>query len=192
MGEDVMCEKNRQEAKSSLEKYLFFFERFMNHQKASQVAKDQLHATAPKWVQELHQKYSLSFDETEFILDALGQVVLCRQVLKWTYVYAYYESEEAPTNVSTRRVSGEIFDYLQKNLEEKTDRLHEFVEKDLTAWVPGDDDAEATSANNSIVETVSLDPMVAKNEFLEFRSRVCSYLAVTKNFCEKIVAELHS
>ena len=179
-------EQDRAQAKSVLEKYLFHFERFMNHQKAANLARKDLVEKFPSFVSILHDRFALSVNEVEFIKDALTQVVACRQVLKWTYVYAYYMDEESGEHAAQRSVeTRELFEYLQKNLEEKTDKLHELVEKDLDKYVAEESEVEGGEKPSPN------DPEKIKIEFLEFRSHVCNYLAVTKNFCSKIVSELN-
>merc|ERR1719399_101437 len=76
-------------------------------------------------VQELHDKHGFEIIELQFLYDALRQVRACRRVLKWTYVYGYYLEEAGPEK--------NLFEFLQKNLEEKTDNLHELLEKDFDA-----------------------------------------------------------
>ncbi|EER03653.1 ankyrin repeat and ibr domain containing protein, putative [Perkinsus marinus ATCC 50983] len=134
-------------AKHSLQKYMFHYERYVNHERAANLARE--------------------VSELGFITSALQQVVECRRVLKWTYVYGYYlnrvdEDSEGDSerdlrrrmtpglsdHWSTRRLNHgnsssvrrdvhaavarrQLFEFLQKNLEEKTEALHELIEKDL-------------------------------------------------------------
>merc|ERR1719160_2066530 len=79
-----------------------------------------------KKVQDLHDKHGFEIIELQFLYDALRQVRTCRRVLKWTYVYGYYLQESGPEK--------NLFEDLQKNLEEKTDKLHEMLEKDLDSY----------------------------------------------------------
>merc|ERR1719422_2264225 len=79
-------------------------------------------------VQQLHDKHEIEIVELQFLYDALKQVRACRRVLKWTYVYGYYLEENGPEK--------NLFEHLQKNLEEKTDSLHEMLEKDFDFFFP--------------------------------------------------------
>merc|ERR1719225_2600651 len=83
-------------------------------------------------VQTLHDSYGFEIIELQFLYDALRQVRACRRVLKWTYVYGYYLEETGPEK--------NLFEHLQKNLEEKTDYLHEMLEKDLETQFFGADE----------------------------------------------------
>merc|ERR1719261_1447868 len=93
-------------------------------------------ALAEGKVKILHDNHGFEIIELQFLYDALRQVRACRRVLKWTYVFGYYLEETSPEK--------NLFEYLQKNLEEKTDNLHELLEKDFND-IFKKDGQEATS-----------------------------------------------
>jgi len=105
-------ETTRQKAKHALDKYIFYFERFMDHDRGMKLTVREENDIESK-VQTLHDKHGFEIIELEFLYDALRQVRACRRVLKWTYVYGYYLDDGGPEN--------NLFEYLQKNLEQKTD-----------------------------------------------------------------------
>merc|ERR1740121_15310 len=121
-------------------------------------------------VKDLHDKHNFPIIELQFLYDALKQVCACRRVLKWTYVYGYY--------LGTASAEKNLFEHLQKNLEEKTDCLHEMLEKDLDAkffsnenpYRPGDPEMHAL--------------------FMDFRSHVTNFTNVTQKFREQILTGL--
>merc|ERR1712137_709766 len=124
-------ELDQRKAQHALEKYMFYFERFMNHDRGMKLSvREQVEIE--KNVQELHDKHEIEIIELQFLYDALRQVCACRRVLKWTYVYGYYLEEAGPEK--------NLFEHLQKNLEEKTDCLHEMLEKDFDATFFNNDD----------------------------------------------------
>merc|ERR1719210_3018755 len=88
-------------------------------------------------VQTLHDKHGFEIIELQFLYDALRQVRACRRVLKWSYVYGYYLEDNGPEK--------NLFEHLQKHLEEKTDRLHEMLEKDFEQIFPSGEDATPMS-----------------------------------------------
>ena len=144
------------EAKTDLERYVFYFERFQGHEKAKKIAEKQIQGLKIK-MQVMHDWLGMSIVDCGFLEEAMKQVIECRRILKWTYVFGFYEEEVESRKTSSdggvsrsarlgsRPVSGRaatvsspdreatLFSYLQKNLEQYTDRLHEFVEKDLDA-----------------------------------------------------------
>lgn len=156
-------EKNRQKAKHALDKYMFYFERFMDHDRSMKITTKEFKEVEKK-VQTLHDKHGFEIIECQFLYDALAQVRVCRRVLKWTYVYGYYLDEVGPEK--------NLFEYLQKNLEEKTDRLHEMIEKDFDTLT---EDLVAESKHS---------------KFMDFRSLVTNFTNVTQRFLTQIVKDV--
>jgi len=109
-GKHTEEETTRQKAKHALDKYIFYFERFMDHDRGMKLTVREENDIESK-VQTLHDKHGFEIIELEFLYDALRQVRACRRVLKWTYVYGYYLEEGGTEN--------NLFEYLQKNLEQK-------------------------------------------------------------------------
>lgn len=68
---------------------MFYFERYNNHDKAEKHARN-LKPIIKAKIELLHdiKKYPLS--ELEFLEEAINEVIRCRQVLKYTYVFGYY------------------------------------------------------------------------------------------------------
>lgn len=167
-GKHVEEEQTRAQAKHSLDKYIFFFERFMNHDRGTKLTVTQEDETDNK-VRTLHDKYGFEVIELQFLYDALRQVRACRRVLKWSYVYGYYLEDAGPEK--------NLFEHLQKHLEEKTDCLHEMLERDFEQFF---DSEEALSTEEQ------------KTKFMEFRSHVTNYTNVTQKFLKQILTDLGS
>merc|ERR1719235_366823 len=107
-------------------------------------------------VQTLHDKNGIEIIELQFLYDALKQVRECRRVLKWSYVYGYYLEEDGPEK--------NLFEYLQKNLEEKTDNLHELLEKDFNGiLIPEGQDASSGGSESPHAK------------FMDFRSHCTNF-----------------
>jgi hypothetical protein len=111
---EIEREKNR----LILERYLHFFERFANHSHSSELEK-QIRNTALTKVSELASEVTTS-SELQYILEGTEELLECRNVLKYTYVYAYYLPESGPKK--------ELFEYLQEDLEKTTEQLSETLE----------------------------------------------------------------
>lgn len=162
-------ELDQRKAQHSLEKYMFYFERFMNHDRGMKLTVREEKDIDGK-VQILHDRHSFEIIELQFLYDALKQVCACRRVLKWTYVYGYY--------LETAGAEKNLFEHLQKNLEEKTDLLHEMLEKDLEAKFFANDTPFPPQ-----------DPEM-HTMFMEFRSHVTNFTNVTQKFREQILSGL--
>lgn len=162
-------EHSRLKAKHALDKYMFYFERFMDHDRGMKLTVRE-EQDVEKRVQELHDKHGFEIIELQFLYDALKQVRACRRVLKWTYVYGYYLEEAGPEK--------NLFEYLQRNLEEKTDNLHELLEKDFNLITLDGQDASSGGSESPHAK------------FMDFRSHVTNFSNVTQKFLQQILNAL--
>lgn len=108
-----------QEAKNALQKYLFYFSRFDNHNKSIKFA-EETRRKAEQRMGELQDKLGTNYQDVQFILNAVNAVVSCRRVLKWTYCFGYYLEGE---------LEKQIFENHQERLEKFTEELHGLTEK---------------------------------------------------------------
>jgi len=107
--------KNNQ--KGSSEFYLFYYERYFNHKESLKAAKSML-----QWAETT--THAITQDKEhghkgDFLLTAANLVIECRDVLMWTYVYAY--------NLKTEQ-ERRLFEHRQGDLEEYTEQLCEIIE----------------------------------------------------------------
>jgi len=168
-GKHTEEETTRQRAKHALDKYMFYFERFMDHDRGMKLTvREELDIEGK--VQTLHDKHGFEIIELQFLYDALRQVRACRRVLKWTYVYGYYLEDVGPEK--------NLFEHLQKNLEEKTDALHEMLEKDF----------DGIFFNTE--ETLAAGAAEAHAKFMAFRSHVTNFTNVIQKFNTQILTDL--
>lgn len=85
----------RERAKSALERYMHYYQRWAEHDRArkrSQEAATQ--ASARLKLEALSEATATPTTQLRFVSDAWDQVVRCRRVLKWTYAYGYYTFAE--------------------------------------------------------------------------------------------------
>jgi hypothetical protein len=68
---------------------MFYFERFNNHDKSEKHARN-LRPVIKAKIDLLHDIKKYPLKELEFLEEAVNEVIRCRQVLKYTYVYAFY------------------------------------------------------------------------------------------------------
>lgn len=111
--------------KSDLEKYVFYFERFSNNERAFQIAKEINHKMEHN-VDDLRTKLNLPFTEINFLTDATDMLQKARKILKWSYVFAYYIS-----NHKTK----DLFEFHQKDLERYCEELNEALEMNYSKSV---------------------------------------------------------
>jgi len=111
------------EAKAELDRYLFYYQRFHNHDQSKKIAEKQ-RANQEKRMAELQtkEKDKTTWMDVQFLRSATEQVFECRRILKFTYVFSYY-LKDGPEKT--------LFEYLQQELEKTTEQLSELSEGPL-------------------------------------------------------------
>lgn len=145
-------ESKRQMAKHDLERYMHYFERYMNHRRARTFGERSLADIEKKMERLLHDKgYNIS--EVLFLKEAALQVIESRRVLQWTYVFGYYLEKGEEKN---------LFEHMQEKLEVNTEALHELVEKPL--------------------DTFLAPELKDRKLFLDHRTQITNFARVSKKF----------
>lgn len=83
-------------AKRELDRYLHYYQRYHAHQEAQEFAKKQLKETETRMIQLQESSDDARWADVEFLKTANIQLIECRRVLKYTFVYAFY-MEVTPT-----------------------------------------------------------------------------------------------
>jgi ariadne-1 len=100
---------------------MFYFTRFDNHDKSIRFAQE-TRKKAEVVMGRLQDKLGTSYQDVQFVLQAVNAVIECRRVLKWSYVFGYYLDSE---------LEKVIFENHQERLEKFTEALHGLSEKPL-------------------------------------------------------------
>ena len=114
-------EKKQNDAKHELRRYMHYFERWHNHNKARHSASKMLDDIAAIR-EKLHGICGHGISETQFMIHACDQIVDSRRVLEATYIYGYY-LDDADTK--------HLFEHMQEMLEKFNEELHSLVETDF-------------------------------------------------------------
>lgn len=120
--DDKAKEKDLAKASSraALDRYLFHFHRFANHENSGKL-QVQVRERSEATVVALSANGG-SFSDVAFVSLATEEAILCRQVLKWTYVLAFSMEEQTS--------SKELFTNLQQDLETRVEQLSGLLESD--------------------------------------------------------------
>ncbi|KAF9612154.1 hypothetical protein IFM89_038342 [Coptis chinensis] len=151
-------ERRREMAKSIIEKYTHYYERWKANDKSMKKAVADLRKMETMHMGKLCDGQGESALQVKFITEAWLQIIECRRVLKWTYAYGYY----LPERENTKR---QLFEYLQGEAESWLERLHECTEKDLQKY---------------------LTAMEPSKEFTEFRVKLSGLTKPTKKYFEDL------
>jgi ariadne-1 len=112
------------QAKRELDRYLHYYKRYHAHSEAQKFAKKQLKETESRMIALQESSDNAKWTDVEFLKTANEQLVECRKVLKYTYVYAYYMN---PND----KMEKERFEHHQEMLEKFTENLSEQSESPL-------------------------------------------------------------
>lgn len=154
-------EKTRTNAKHELERYMFFYERYVSHLKSEQAADKHMTEINSK-VLLLHKLKHYPDGELTFLVDACRQVIKCRAVLKWSYAYGYY------TIPNKNKIQLNQFEFQQTDLEHFCEKMHMMVEQPLDPY---------------------LDPaQVDRSPFYKFKGTLISIMEATRKYYESLVA----
>ncbi|XP_076443891.1 E3 ubiquitin-protein ligase arih1-like [Babylonia areolata] len=113
---------NQEKSRAALQRYLFYCNRYMNHMQSLKF-EHKLY-TAVRGKMEEMQQHNMSWIEVQFLKKAVDVLCLCRQTLMYTYVFAFYLCKN---NQSI------IFEDNQKDLENATEQLSEYLERDISS-----------------------------------------------------------
>ncbi|EGD74048.1 ariadne protein [Salpingoeca rosetta] len=105
-------------SRSLLKRYLFYFDRFKNHQSSRQFEEKLVKAV--DWKMKQMQKQGWGWVEVQFLIQAVATLQQARRVLQYTYVFAYY-LKKTPQCL--------IFEENQADLQMQTERLSEYLEQ---------------------------------------------------------------
>lgn len=111
-------------AKGILNRYLFYYHRFMNHWQSLRLDKKTRARAELKMSQYAELSSGSLWADFSFIGEAVEKLLKCRQTLKWTYVFAWKMEEDSPGRA--------LFCYLQENLEIKTELLSGMLERSIS------------------------------------------------------------
>ncbi|CAG0879554.1 unnamed protein product [Cyprideis torosa] len=120
--ESKSARDSQEKSRRALQRYLFYCNRYMNHMTSLRF-ENKLYASIKRKMDEM-QQHNLSWIEVQFLKKAVDILVACRSTLMYTYVFAYYLCKN---NQSV------IFEDNQRDLENATEYLSEYLERDITS-----------------------------------------------------------
>lgn len=112
----------QERSRAALQRYLFYCNRYLNHMQSLRF-EHKLYAAVKERMEEM-QQHNMSWIEVQFLKKAVDVLCQCRQTLMYTYVFAFYLCKN---NQSI------IFENNQKDLENATEQLSEYLERDITS-----------------------------------------------------------
>ncbi|XP_062314332.1 E3 ubiquitin-protein ligase ARIH2 isoform X2 [Osmerus eperlanus] len=119
---DIVNQSQQAQAREALKKYLFYFERWENHNKSLQL-EVQTYQRIQEKIQERVMNNLGTWIDWQYMQNAAKLLAKCRYTLQYTYPYAYY-MESGPRKKLVR-----LFEYQQAQLEAEIENLSWKVER---------------------------------------------------------------
>ncbi|XP_057789353.1 probable E3 ubiquitin-protein ligase ARI5 [Salvia miltiorrhiza] len=159
---ETAIEASLHEVRSELDRYTFYYERWASNDKSKEIARADAAKARREHLPELAKAQGVPETALEFVPEAWEQIVECRSVLKWSYVYGYYVEAEKKG----------IFECLQGKAEESLEGLHHCAEKEAAGFMGPD--------------------AGSWREFDKFKMKLLNLTRVTKKFFENLVRALEN
>ena len=161
-----VAEIDRRNAKRELERYIHYYNRRENNGRSKQKAIEDFEKVKAQHIKELGtlQKNTIEH-EYNFLIEAWLQIIECRQLLRWTFVYGYYMSEKEEHG------KREFSECLQGAAEHSLEKLHDCAERELQPFL-----------------VVTSD--IQDSKFMDFRKKLTGLTKVTRNYFSKLASAL--
>ena len=164
--DDVENEKKKlANTKFELERYVNYFEQYMNHNKAQELAV-KLQPKIEKYKEEFSERKHVPFLELQFLTDAINTIIDCRRMLKNSYVFGYYLKK-------CKEIA--LFEHNQSLMDSNTDRLHEMMEK---------------NESPDLLEIGNIEEF--NSAFISFRNRVINLMGSITTYKSNLLDEIEN
>lgn len=163
---DENIEKNKEEIKNDLDKYIFNFNRYINHKKARDICiktAEQIKNT----INQLFEKFCIPYTDNMFLNEGLNIVEKGRRVLMHTYIFGYFLNSKSKNKL--------LFEHNQELLERNCDYLHEILENE--------------SLLNILKES---DFDIFKIKYTEYKAVIINYSGVTNRYIDNLINDIET
>ncbi|XP_008561029.1 E3 ubiquitin-protein ligase arih1 [Microplitis demolitor] len=116
-----------EKTRSSLRKYMFYSDRYLNHLKSLELENNLYLVVGDKMME--MQKMDMSWVQVQFLKKAVDILCKCRQTLMYTYSFAYYIEKSNQFS---------IFEDNQQDLESAIETLSHYLEQDIDEEEPSE------------------------------------------------------
>jgi len=163
----VKQEKKLKDVKSELQRFIFYFDRYTNHDKALKHAL-RLRNSIEYFIQFFEGTKNIPLSELYFLRNGVEITIKSRKFLKNTYIFGYYFKDQ-------HKKEKKLYEHEQSLLETNADRLLELLEND--------------TLNNILAIN---DYFEFSEEFKLFRNTIISLSSATERFLSNLMTEIEN
>lgn len=173
--EEAAQDKSKKELKHELDKYVFYYDRYMNHFKSLNFA-NKMKPVMELNIVKLHDRKMIPHIDLMFLKEGVLTVINSRRLLLNSYIFAFYIEDKY--NKSSEK---SLFEFHQGILEKNSDKIHGLLENVQIESLLSIDNLEEFNHNFNIFKNNIIDLYTATNKF-------CSNLitSVETNLMDKI------
>ncbi len=144
-------EKAASDLKQKLQRYNFYFSRYMNNKQAIEIINEKIRNKIAEKITKLVTLKNVSVLDTEFINDAIETVIKGKSLLKNTYIFGYYMKDNEKKD---------FFEHSQGILQYWTEELHRLLIDDHIKQIIEEDNFEKynkylVNYKNSIISRIT-------------------------------------
>ena len=134
---------------------MFYHDRYMNHLKSLEL-ENKLYEKVQATMEKLQTEFQMSWVEVQFLKEAVNTLGECRQTLMYSYVFAFYLEQS---------VEKEIFEANQKDLENATETLSGYLERDMDDEKNGEESTDDKAGSPNAVKKAKVqDELIADQD----------------------------
>ena len=153
--EDETKQIKVKDIKIELEKYIHYFDRYMNHAKALKLGL-KLRNSIEYGIQLFNTFKNVPFPDLIFLREAVETVAASRRLLKYSYVFGFYLK---------KCNSKALFEHNQSLLEGNANRLHELLENETMNNIMALDDFTDFNDEFKLFKNMIIDLYTATNKY---------------------------
>jgi ariadne-1 len=156
-------ENQANKIKLELQRYKFYFDRYMNYSSAVKFA-EKLMPTLENMIHKLMSNKGLPLSELNFLKEALQTVISSKRTLKNSYVFGYYLKDGNEKK---------LFEYSQSFLERNSDNLHMLIEGESLKNIISQDNYDAFQKN-----------------FIEYKNKIINLCQATTTYQNNLMNDI--
>ena len=157
---DKEKEKLKNDTKFELEKYISYFDKYINHDKSQKFA-EKLNDKILGYKNRFQKEKNIPYLELAFLDEAVATVIDCHRMLKNTYIFGYY---------MIKCNEQKLYEHNQYILDQKSDQLHEMIEQEQFP---------------DILKITNIEDFNSK--FIKFKNDIINLISTIKNYREHLL-----